>query len=52
MTQPAVSLPFTVACPTCHADPGERCATWLLRGYHLSRADKDVRADNGRCTNV
>ncbi len=40
------TLPFTVACPSCRAEPGIRCATRLRRGYHLSRADRAVRTDN------
>ena len=42
------TLPFTVSCPTCKADAGSRCATRLVRGYHLSRADKAVRIDDRR----
>ena len=41
-----VTLPFTVRCPACTADPGDRCTTQRRRGYHLARADKAVRADN------
>ena len=46
MTDTLATLPFSVRCPSCKADPGDRCATRLRRGYHLSRADKAVRADN------
>ena len=34
---------YGVECPACHAPPGTRCKTRLLRGYHLARADKAVR---------
>ena len=46
MSRTLATLPFTVRCPTCKADPGIRCATRLDRGYHLTRVDKAVRADN------
>jgi hypothetical protein len=42
---PLAALPFTVSCPSCRAAPGDRCATRLRRGYHLSRADRAVRAE-------
>jgi hypothetical protein len=46
VSYPLAALPFSVRCPSCRAVPGQRCATRLRRGYHLSRADKAVRADN------
>lgn len=36
---------LAVKCPTCKALPGQWCATRLARGYHLTRADRGVRAE-------
>ncbi len=50
MNHTLATLPFTVGCSSCKAPPGDRCTTRLRRGYHLSRADKALRADNRRTT--